>query len=289
VAVPAVLVSDVTLLAFLAGLASALLHAGWNAATRQQPDPGSAFASVVVVAGLISIPPLFVFGFPNSQALAWMAVGAAFNVLTMRLIMAAYRRTPFAVGYPMIRGTSPLGVAVIGFLLFGEHLSAFGVLGIAAISAGVFLLAFPERGGAVVDPRGLVLAIAAGLSNACFVLADARGVRASGDVLQYGFLVSIVNGILLTLLLSLEKADVLGIVRKSWRFALAAGATSSFSYFFILYAFTHGPIGPVAALRETSVFFGILLAATVLREPVGLRRWIAATLAVGGTAMIRLS
>ncbi len=278
-----------TLLAFLAGLASAILHAGWNAATRQQPEPGNAFASVVIMAGVISVPPLLVWGFPNAQALAWMGVGAAFNVLTMRLIMATYRRTPFAIGYPMIRGTSPLGVAIIGFFLFHEELSALGVLGIASISSGVFLLALSSRIGGHVDPRGLVLAVCAGLSNACFVLADARGVRASGDVLQYGFLVSIVNAILLGLLLSAEKVDVAGLMRKSWRFALAAGAASTFSYFFILYAFTHGPIGPVAALRETSVFFGILLAATVLREPVGLLRWIAAGMAVGGTAMIRLS
>ncbi len=278
-----------TLLAFLAGLASAILHAGWNAATRQQPEPGNAFASVVIMAGIISVPPLMVWGFPNAEALTWMGIGAAFNVLTMRLIMATYRRTPFAVGYPVIRGTSPLAVALIGFALFGEHLSAFGVLGIAAISGGVFLLALSTRGGAQSARSGVLLAVAAGLSNACFVLADARGVRAAGDVLQYGFLVSIVNAVLLSGLITMEKVDVVAMMRRNFRFSLAAGATSTASYLFILYAFTHGPIGPVAALRETSVFFGILLAATVLREPVGALRWMAAVLAVGGTAMIRVS
>ncbi len=278
-----------TLLVFLAGLASAVLHAGWNAATRQRPEPGNAFAAVVIMSGLICIPGQAVVGLPNTASLVWLAAGAAFNLATMRLMMATYRLTPFAVGYPIVRGASPLAVTLLGLAVFGERLTVFGALGVGAISAGVFLLALSTRGTGQATSRGVLLALAAGLSNACFVIADARGVRVAGDVWQYGFLVAIVNAALLAGLIAFEKTDVVALLRRTWRFSLGAAVASMGSYIFILYAFTHGPTGPVSALRETSVFFGILFAATVLREPVGPLRWIAAGLAVCGIVMIRLS
>ncbi|MHB2166575.1 EamA family transporter [Alsobacter sp. R-9] len=278
-----------TLLVFLAGLASAILHAGWNMATRQRPDPGTAFASVVIMSGVICVPPLLWLGLPSRESLVWMAVGAVFNVLTMRLIMATYRRMPFAVGYPMIRGTSPLAVALMGFGVFGERISTLGAGGVALISSGVFLLALSGRRAGEADGKGIALAIAAGLSNACFVLADARGVRLSGDIWTYGMLVAAVNALLLAVLMRLEKVDIVGAIRRTWAFSSAAAAVSMLSYFAILYGFTHGPTGPVSALRETSVFFGVLMAATILRERIGPLRWTAAGLAVAGIVLIRLS
>jgi drug/metabolite transporter (DMT)-like permease len=51
---------------------------------------------------------------------------------------------------------------------------------------------------------------------------------------------------------------------------------------------TVAPIAIVAALRETSVLFGALIAIVVLGEPVRLTRVFAAVLIVVGLALIRL-
>jgi len=51
---------------------------------------------------------------------------------------------------------------------------------------------------------------------------------------------------------------------------------------------TVAPIAVVAALRETSVLFGALIAVVVLKEPLRASRVVAALLIVAGLALIRL-
>jgi drug/metabolite transporter (DMT)-like permease len=63
---------------------------------------------------------------------------------------------------------------------------------------------------------------------------------------------------------------------------------SALSYGIALWAMTKAPIGVVAALRETSVLFAILMGAIFLKEPLGPVRVIAALLIVAGIAMMRL-
>ena len=52
---------------------------------------------------------------------------------------------------------------------------------------------------------------------------------------------------------------------------------------------TVAPIAIVAALRETSVLFGALIAVVVLREPLRAVRIAAAIVIVVGLALIRLA
>ena len=46
------------------------------------------------------------------------------------------------------------------------------------------------------------------------------------------------------------------------------------------------PLGPVVALRETSVIFGAVIGTLLLKEGFGLRRIVAAALVVGGIALL---
>jgi uncharacterized membrane protein len=46
------------------------------------------------------------------------------------------------------------------------------------------------------------------------------------------------------------------------------------------------PIGPITALRETSVVFGAAIAAVMLKETVTARRWAGAALVAAGALLI---
>jgi drug/metabolite transporter (DMT)-like permease len=279
----------VTLTIFLAALGSAVLHALWNAAARMRPDPGNGLASVVVMAGVLGVPLMAVVGPPPLAAVKWLLLGAGINLLTMRALMATYRRTPFAVGYPIVRGMAPLNVTLLTWLFLGDTISPLAVGGIAAITAGMLLLAESARRGAKFDRVGLAMAIAAGFCNALFVLTDVQGVRVSGDPLTYGAATCVVNSLTMLGMLAFEGRRVTGLLRGNIRFGLLASFLSTGSYLLVLYGFASGPSGPVSALRETSVFFGLILAGLMLREPVGPLRWTAAGLAVIGAGLIRLS
>ena len=73
-----------------------------------------------------------------------------------------------------------------------------------------------------------------------------------------------------------------------WRNGLAAGALSLGSYWIAIWAFTVAPIALVAALRETSVLFVMLIAVVLIGERAGAWRWAAAALIVGGIVLMRL-
>ena len=73
-----------------------------------------------------------------------------------------------------------------------------------------------------------------------------------------------------------------------WKSGLAGGVLSLVAYWIVIWAMTVAPIALVAALRETSVLFGSLIAVVVLKEPLHRARIIAALMIVGGLVLIRL-
>jgi uncharacterized membrane protein len=52
---------------------------------------------------------------------------------------------------------------------------------------------------------------------------------------------------------------------------------------------TVAPVAVVAALRETSILFGIAIAALILREKVGLAKIVGVCVIAAGAAALRLS
>ena len=97
---------------FLAAMASAVLHAAWNAAARRRSDPGQGLAVVLYASSLVSVPLLIVTGLPARDAWPWLLCGLAANLVSARALMGAYRRAPFTVSYPITRGLTPPLVAV---------------------------------------------------------------------------------------------------------------------------------------------------------------------------------
>ena len=76
--------------------------------------------------------------------------------------------------------------------------------------------------------------------------------------------------------------------RAHWNTGLAGGALQLGSYGIAIWAMTLAPIAIVAALRETSVLFGALIAVIFLKEPLRASRIVAALMIVAGLVFIRL-
>ena len=70
--------------------------------------------------------------------------------------------------------------------------------------------------------------------------------------------------------------------------ALVGGAGTLGSYGLALWAMTMAPVAMVAALRETSILFGMVLSLVLLREHISRKRIAGALLIVGGTVLMRL-
>ena len=59
------------------------------------------------------------------------------------------------------------------------------------------------------------------------------------------------------------------------------------TYGLALYAYSIAPVAPMAALRETSIVFGAILGALVLKEPFGLKRTLLAICLAFGLVLLQ--
>jgi drug/metabolite transporter (DMT)-like permease len=243
---------------------------------------------VLYAASLAAMPLLMITGLPAPVAWPWLAGGLAANLISARALMAAYRRAPFAVSYPITRGLTPPLVAVAAALATAELPSTRAVLGIAAISFALLMLAGRTLRLGETPVSGVLLAVASSVFTAGSVFTDAQGVRAAGSVLAYGFTIPLINGLALGALSAAEGCPPWRLARSEWRFGFVACLVSYSSSLLVLYAFTHGPTGPVAALRETSVLFATAFAAWMLAERVGRIEWLSAAMASAGIALLRV-
>ena len=76
---------------------------------------------------------------------------------------------------------------------------------------------------------------------------------------------------------------------RNWHYGLAGGLGTLISYGLVLWAMTMAPIALVAALRETSILFGTLIAVLVLKERVTRTRLIAVLIIAAGAIVLKLA
>ena len=77
-------------------------------------------------------------------------------------------------------------------------------------------------------------------------------------------------------------------LRQRWPIALGGAVASLGSYGIALWAMTQAPVATVAALRETSVLFAVLLGAWFLKEAFTPRRVVGTLVIVAGVMALRL-
>src|SRR6185295_13719728 len=114
--------------------------------------------------------------------------------------------------------------------------------------------------------------------------------RLSGNALAYSLALFIgIGPVMVAYALFRGGAGMVATLRPLGAAGLAGGALQLGSYGIAIWAMTVAPIAVVAALRETSVLFGALIAVVVLKEPLRAGRIAAALLIVAGLVLIRVS
>jgi len=277
-------------LVFAAVLAAAACHAGWNALIKIGLEPLSTTVLISLgcaVAALLCAP---LTGLPDAAAWPWLIASIAIHLFYFAGLIEGYRTGDLGQVYPLARGSAPLMTAAVTTFYVGEALTPLGWAGIAALAAGVLMLSF--RGGrdaARLDGRAVGFALFTALTICGYSVVDGIGGRLAGNVHAYSVWLFVGTGlVMLAYALARGGAAVLTPMPRYWRRGLAGGAMQLASYGTAIWAMTVAPIAIVAALRETSVLFGAVLAVVALKEPLRAARVTAASLVVVGLAMIRL-
>lgn len=276
-----------TLTVFCVLLFAALLHATWNAIVKAGSDKLYAAISVSGSAALIALILLPFSPQPSWESAPYLAVSCALQVVYTVLVAKTYQVSDMSQTYPLMRGTAPLLVAVISVLALHDSLSPLAWIGIAVICCAILLMAFNGRAR---SRRGIVLA----LCNACFIagytLVDGTGVRLSGTALGYTLWTFLMNGFcLLAWAMVARRREVSHYMARHWKKGVLGGVGTMGSYGLALWAMTQAPLAIVAALRETSILFGALLAFFILKEHLRGLRILAICGIAAGAMLLRLA
>ncbi|HEV2000360.1 MAG TPA: EamA family transporter [Xanthobacteraceae bacterium] len=271
-------------------LAGAAMHAGWNSLVKIGLDRFSMILLLSLAQGLQSLVLLWFFPMPAMAAWPWLAASAFLHTGYKLFLIRAYAHGDLSQIYPLARGSAPLMVAIFSAPVLGEKLSLTGTLAVVAIGLGVALMSL-KGGGALgrLPAKALFYAAGTAVCTAAYTIVDGIGARASGTASGFTFWMFVLDTFLMvTFALATRGGGAIRRLAPEWRTGLAAGGLSLGGYWIAIWAFTVAPIALVAALRETSVLFVMLIAVVLLGERAGAWRWLAAALIVGGIGLVRL-
>jgi drug/metabolite transporter (DMT)-like permease len=278
-------------LVFAAVLFAAACHAGWNAAVKKGLDPLATTVLMSIGATLIAIPLVWFTGLPALAAWPWVAASVFIHLVYFAALIESYRAGDMSQVYSIARGSAPLLTASGSALLIGERIGVQAWIGIVLLAGGVVLMSL--RGGrdlARLDGRAVGFALFTAVTICAYSLVDGIGARLAGSAPAYSVALFVgIGPVMLAYALAQRGAGVITMMRPYWGTGLAGGALQFGSYGIAIWAMTVAPIAIVAALRETSVLFGALIAVVVLREPLKPVRVVAALAIVAGLVLIRLS
>jgi len=277
------------LIVFLAVLAGAAMHAGWNALVKTGLDRTTSIFLLAAIQGAISLALLPLFAIPSALSWPWIAVSAVLHSGYKIFLIRAYAHGDMSQVYPLARGSAPLIVALFGVFVLAENLTATKFAAICAIALGVMLMSAQSAGGKALPRKALLFALGTALFTASYTLVDGIGAQLSGTASGFTLWMFVGDGILMTLYALLVRGR--GLVAAAQGHLVsgaAAGALSLGSYWIAIWAFTLAPIALVAALRETSVLFAMLIAVFWLGEKASAQRWFAAALILAGIVLMRL-
>ena len=269
-------------------LASAFLHAFWNALVKGSADK-------TIVLGLIAlghvVPGIIIATqapLPGWAAAPYIIASTLIHWGYYYFLNLAYRIGDLSLVYPITRGLAPVLVALGAQIWIGESLPGLAWLGIFSVSAGVMVL---SQGifKAEVPKLSMVAAVIVAAIVAAYSLVDGVGVRLSDSIMGYIAWLFIAEAFVALFIFKTQWQRLRMMPLKPCLLGFLGGILSATAYALVLYAKTEAPLGVVSALRETSVIFAALIGVFWFGEGPKTRRLLAGVIVAFGTIMIGLA
>jgi drug/metabolite transporter (DMT)-like permease len=278
------------------------IHAIWNIAAKKAGGD-SRFATFTALLGVIIWLPVGVwFGWDVVPTWGWtewgfVAASAVVHVLYYLTLLRGYLKSDLTVVYPLARGSGPLLTSVVAIVLLGEEITAFGVLGIAAVVIGVFFIAGgPSLFRAAHDPvrragirRGMAYGLLTGVFIAGYTVIDGYAVKVVAmSPILLDYFSTLVRVVLLLPSTLRDRTLAMQHWSLQWKYALVVAAISPIGYVMVLFAMQIAPLSHVAPAREVSMLFAALIGGQLLNEGDRLARIAGATLIAFGVMALAL-
>ncbi|MCX7312748.1 MAG: EamA family transporter [Alphaproteobacteria bacterium] len=277
---------------FVTVLFAAACHAGWNASIKRTLDPLATTVLIAIGAGLVALPAIPFLGWPDAAGWPWLIASIVIHLFYFAGLIESYRTGDLGQVYPIARGAAPLMTASMTTALVGERLGIYGWGGIVMLALGVLLLSMRGGRGLKLDRVAVGFALFTAVTVCAYSVVDGIGARASGPGHATAYSTILFAGIapvVVAYALYRRGTPVLKQMAPFWRIGLFGGGLAVTSYSIAIWAMTVAPIAIVAALRETSVLFGAIIAVVILKEPLRPARIVAALMIVCGLLLLRVA
>jgi drug/metabolite transporter (DMT)-like permease len=272
----------------LAVLGAAFLHALWNSLLKVGTSRMGAM--VILSMGEIPIGLAVVMARPalDWSVAPWVIAAGCAHFFYKLFLTYAYERGDLSRVYPIARGSAPLMVGLVSPFFLPDVITPVEFAGIAVLGLGILLMA--QGVFANGENRRLIpYALGSACATATYTLIDGQGARVSGDAVAYIAWVFVADGLFFAGgMLAWKGLAVLPRQRKAWGVGMIAAAASFGAYAVSVLAMTIAPIAVVAALRETSILFAVMIGWLVFGEKMTRGKALAALVIVGGVMLTRL-
>lgn len=275
---------------FLAVLAAAVMHAGWNVLVKLKLDRFLSLFLIQTLMGLMGLAMLAVFAWPSVASLPYAFASGILHTGYNIFLARSYRTGDLSQVYPIARGTAPLLTLIVTWFAAHETIGIATGLGIGVLVAGIWLTGLLGKRGLKLDGMTMFFALGTSVFIAAYTVVDGLGGRASGSASGYAALVFLLDAVCLLFAgIYVRGPGILRQVAPYWKSGIAGAALSATAYWIVIWAMTLAPIAAVAALRETSILFVMLMSIRVLKETVTMPRAAGALLIVAGAVILRFS
>jgi drug/metabolite transporter (DMT)-like permease len=273
----------VTSAAFALALSAAVIHAVWNVLVGGARDPRAATAVAMLAAAAVGLPAAIAGWRVSADAVPWMVPSSALELLYAFLLAAAYRRAAVGVVYPIARGAAPVIVLLFAVLTgVGTNVGQIG--GVVMVCAGILLV---SRGRAAASRTDVLMALGVAATIAGYTIVDKHGIEHASAVAYFECVLA--PAALLYAAWTASRLGIGALLAEVGLKTVGAGIGMFVAYALVLAALDQAPAAAVAAVRESSIVIAAVLAAVLLREPLG-RRGIAGAAAVAaGVAVTALA
>jgi drug/metabolite transporter (DMT)-like permease len=229
------------------------------------------------------------FGFPGHHVWPWALASGILHLGYNLFLVRAYRHADLSVIYPIARGAAPLMTLLGSFFLTQDAIGLWMAAAIVMLVLGLMLTGLGQQSlGA--DPHALYYALGTACWIAAYTLVDGMGARASGNALGFAGVIFVFDGLFILAAALWMRGRSMGRgFSQNWKSGLVGGAASCTAYGIAVWAMTQAPIASVAALRETSIVFVLVLSARVLKEKLGWQRILGGVLIVVGASLLRFA
>jgi uncharacterized membrane protein len=269
-------------------LLAAAMHAGWNALIKIQGDRLAVMAVVTAAGSLISLAVLPFVDAPDPASWPLLALTIVLHTGYHLFLPRAYDHGDLGQVYPIARGSAPLLVTLGAVFIAGETIDPAALLGVVCLAVGVMALTFDKGAGVAKKPRAVLYALLTGTFIASYTVVDGLGVRQAGSILGFAVWLTVADGLLTFLLVSIWKPfAVRQVLHRNWLVGFLGGALQVGAYWIIIWALALAPMAMVSSLRETSVLFAAVISTFVLKEGFGVWRFVSAGLVTLGLVLSR--